>query len=161
MACLPSLWRRKWQPTPVLLAGKSHGRRSLVGNKESDTTERLHFLSFFSFSFRTKEHRTDSMPNHNLHVCVLSFSVVSDSSRPYGLQPARFLCPWDSSGKNTGVGCHALFQGIFLTQGSNPHLLHLLHWQAGFFTTNIAWEAPNHYLQKDLYYPLLTFFLLR
>ena len=37
----------------------------------------------------------------------------------------------DSPGKTTGVGCHALHQGIFLTQGSNPHLLHLLHWQAG------------------------------
>ena len=41
-------WRRKWQPTPVLLPGKSHGQRSLVGyspwgRKESDTTERLHF----------------------------------------------------------------------------------------------------------------------
>ena len=32
---------------------------------------------------------------------------------------------------NTGVSCHALFQGIFLTQGSNPHLLCLLHWQSG------------------------------
>ena len=41
-------WRRQWHPTPVLLHGKSHGRRSLVGYspwgcKESDTTERLHF----------------------------------------------------------------------------------------------------------------------
>ena len=36
-----------------------------------------------------------------------------------------------SPGKNTGVGCHALLQGIFSTQGSNPHLLHLLHWQVG------------------------------
>ena len=41
-------WRRQWQPTPVLLPGKSHGRRSLVGCSpwgrwESDTTERLHF----------------------------------------------------------------------------------------------------------------------
>ena len=32
----------------------------------------------------------------------------------------RFLCPWDSPGKNTGVGCFALLQGIFLTQASNP-----------------------------------------
>ena len=47
-------WRRKWQPTPVFLPGKSHGQRSLVGyspwgRKESDTTKRLHFhfLSFF------------------------------------------------------------------------------------------------------------------
>ena len=51
-------------------------------------------------------------------------SVVSDSLRPNGLYPARLLCPWDSPGKNTGVGCHALLQGIFLTQGSNPGLLH-------------------------------------
>ena len=41
-------WRRKWQPTPVLLPGDSHGRRSLVGygswgRKESDMTEQLHF----------------------------------------------------------------------------------------------------------------------
>ena len=40
-------------------------------------------------------------------------------------------CPWDSPGKNTGVGCHfLLLQGIFLTQGLNPSLLHLLHVQA-------------------------------
>ena len=51
--------------------------------------------------------------------------------RPHGLQPTRLLCPWDSPGKNTGVGCHALLQGIFQTQGSNPCLLHLLHWQEG------------------------------
>ena len=43
-------WRRKWQPTPLLLPGKSHGWRSLVGyspwdRKESDTTEQLHFTS--------------------------------------------------------------------------------------------------------------------
>ena len=37
----------------------------------------------------------------------------------------------DSPGKNTGVGCYALLQGIFPTQGLNPHLLCPLHWQAG------------------------------
>ena len=37
----------------------------------------------------------------------------------------------DTPGKNNGVGCHALLQGIFLTQGSNPGLLGLLHWHAG------------------------------
>ena len=46
-------------------------------------------------------------------------------------QSARILCPWDSPGKDTGVGCCALLQGVFSTQGLNPHLLHLLHWQAG------------------------------
>ena len=40
------------------------------------------------------------------HAC----SVLSDSSRPHGLQPTRLLRPWDSPGKNTGVGCHFLPQ---------------------------------------------------
>ena len=40
-------------------------------------------------------------------------SVVSDSWPPYGLWPTRLLCPWDFSGTNTGVGCHALLQGIW------------------------------------------------
>ena len=47
-------WRRKWQPTPVFLPGKSHGLWSLVGycpcgRKESDTTEWLHFHFHFQF----------------------------------------------------------------------------------------------------------------
>ena len=54
-----------------------------------------------------------------------SCSVITD---PHELQPTRLLCPWDFPGKNTGVGCNFLLQGIFLTQGSN---LSLLHWQAG------------------------------
>ena len=41
----------------------------------------------------------------------------------------RLLWPWDSLGKNTRVGCHALFQGIFPTQRSNLHLLCFLHQQ--------------------------------
>ena len=49
---MDTLWRRKWQPTPVLLPRESHGGRSLVdyspwGREESDTTERLHFHSHF------------------------------------------------------------------------------------------------------------------
>ena len=54
---------------------------------------------------------------------VFSLALVhdqSDSLRPPQLQPARLFRTWDSPGKNTGVGCHALLQGIFLTQGSNP-----------------------------------------
>ena len=48
-------WRRKWQHTPVFLPGKSHGQRSLTvyslwNCKESDMTERLHFLCFYGFS---------------------------------------------------------------------------------------------------------------
>ena len=55
-------------------------------------------------------------------MCVLSHSVISDSLQPHGRQPTRPLCPWGSPGKNTGVGCHALLQGTFPTQGQNPGL---------------------------------------
>ena len=44
-------------------------------------------------------------------MCVSAESLVlSDSLQPQGLQPTRLLCPWDSPGKSTGVGCHALLQ---------------------------------------------------
>ena len=55
---------------------------------------------------------------------------MSDSLQHYGLQPTRLLCPWDSPGKNTGVGCHALLQGTFPTQKSNwglPHCTWILY----------------------------------
>ena len=58
----------------------------------------------------------------------VSCSVMSDSVQSQGLYFARLLCPWDFPGKNTGVGCHFLLQGIFPTQGLN---LNHLHWQAG------------------------------
>ena len=51
-------------------------------------------------------------------------SGVSGSVPRRGLQPSRPLCPWDSPGRNAGVGCHALLQGIFPTQGANPGLPH-------------------------------------
>ena len=54
-------------------------------------------------------------------VCVCS--VMSDSLQLRGLWPARLFHPWNLPGKNTGVGCHFLLQGIFLTQGSNRSLL--------------------------------------
>ena len=46
------------------------------------------------------------------------------------MQPARLLCPWDFPGKNTGVGCHSMLQGIFLTQVSNhvPYVSHTDRW---------------------------------
>ena len=51
----------------------------------------------------------------------ISFTLVSDSLQLHGLQPASHLCPWNSPGKDTGVGCHS---PLFLTQGSNLGLLH-------------------------------------
>ena len=49
--------------------------------------------------------------------------VVSDSLRPHG-PPIRLLWPWDFPGKNTGVGCHFLLQGIFPAQGLDPSISH-------------------------------------
>ena len=73
---------------------------------------------------------------HHLHLdfrstcskCLHECSVAQSCPIlwPYGLQPSKLLCPWNFPGKNTGTGCHFLLQGIFLTQGLNPHLL---HWQ--------------------------------
>ena len=59
---------------------------------------------------------------------------------PHGLWTTRLLRPWDSPGKNTGVGCHSLLQRIFPTQESNPGLLHcrqILYCWA-------TWEAQTH-----------------
>ena len=65
-----------------------------------------------------------------------------------------FLCPWDFPDKNTGVGCHALLQGIFPTQGSNLHLLCLLHcWWILYLRT--YWEALSlqvYCLSKSAYH---------
>ena len=54
----------------------------------------------------------------------INHSAVSNSMQLHGLQATRLLCPWNSPGKNSGMGSHSLFQGIFPTQGSNPGLLH-------------------------------------
>ena len=61
---------------------------------------------------------------------VFSCSVMSDCWQPMGCSPARPLCPWDFPGKNTGVGCQFLLQGLFPTKGLN---LCPLHWQADFY----------------------------
>ena len=71
----------------------------------------------------------------SLDLCV-SHSVVSNSLQPRGVKPTRLLCPWDSPGKNIGAGCHALLQGIFPTQRSNPCLLGPLHWQGNSLPLN-------------------------
>ena len=76
------LWRRKWQSTPVLLPGKSHGQRSLVGyspwgHKELDTTERLHFL-LLHFMIRVKV----KVPQLCLTLCDPMDYTVHGFSRP-------------------------------------------------------------------------------
>ena len=90
------------------MPGKSHGWRSLVGyspwgHKKLDMTERLHF--HFSLCYFLENTRFPES-----HCCCCVTSVVSDSVRPHRRQPTRLPRPWDSPGKNTGVGCHFLLQ---------------------------------------------------
>ena len=64
--------------------------------------------------------------SHIGHCCIVAKPCLTDCD-PVDYRFPRLLCPWDSPSKNTGVGCHFLFEGIFPTQGLN---LRLLFWQA-------------------------------
>ena len=66
-----------------------------------------------------------------MHACYVA-SAVS-----FSFVTTRLLCPWNFSGKSTGVGCHSLLQRILPTQGSKPCLSCLLYWP---FTTSTTWE---------------------
>ena len=75
-------WRRKWQRTPALSPGKSHGRRSLIGYspwgcKESDTTERLHFR-FHRWDWICTHHTIPHMAllPHHLRKHSISFTLL-------------------------------------------------------------------------------------
>ena len=76
-----------------------------------------------SLGFSRQEHWSGLLfpsPMHESKKWKWSRSVVSDSSRPRGLQPTRILRPWDFPGKSTGVGCHCLLWfnlgGLFMAQ---------------------------------------------
>jgi len=73
--------------------------------------------------------------------------------QPHGLEPARLFWPWDSLGKNTGVGYHFLFQGIFLTQELNPHLPHWGRLFTDWATreSHIPKRSESKCLHKNLY----------
>ena len=64
-----------------------------------------------------------------LYIRCLCLCSDAQSLQARGLYLARHFCPWYSPGKNTKVRCHFFLQESFLTQGSNLHLLHILHWQ--------------------------------
>ena len=82
-------------------------------------------------------------------VCMLShFSYVLLFATLWA-EATRLLCPWDSPGKNTGMGCHFLLQGIFPSQGSNLCLLRLLHAQAGSLPLVPPGQQGNIRKQKE------------
>ena len=86
--------------------------------------------------------------HENMKRACVSGSVVSSSLEPHGLQSARLLCPWNSPGRNTGVGSHALLQVIFLTQGSNAGLPHCK--QSLYHLSHQGKPFTSHSLQKTL-----------
>ena len=70
-------------------------------------------------------------------------SRFSLTVRPYGLEPARLLCPWDSPGKDTGVCCHALLQWNLPNSGIEPTSFIAPALAGGFFIISITWEASG------------------
>ena len=92
-----------------------------------------------------------------------SHSVVSNSLWPHGLQTTRLLCPCHSPGKKTGMGCHFLLQGIFLTQGSKPCLLGLLHCRQilyCWYTGELFYHEYNYIISTHLFFHFFFLFLL-
>ena len=107
-----------------MFEGCREGSEGVLENKFMKNTK------FITAIRSLKRHKGLRKPYKSRQWCMPVCSVASvmvDSLQHHGLQLARLLSPWDSPGKNVGVGCHFLIQGIFPTQGLN---LHLLHWQA-------------------------------
>ena len=100
-ACQASL-----QPIPRHTGG-GHRRESPGRRMKSDilvsVPEKLLALTHLEAPFSHHGHL-----EKRVCVCVPSCSIMSNSLWSYGLEPTRLLCPWDFSGKNTGVGCHFL-----------------------------------------------------
>ena len=72
--------------------------------------------------------------------------------QPQGVKPSRFLCPWNSPGKNTGMGCHSLLRGIFSPQELNLSLLHcrlilyhLSHQGSFKWNMNLLYSSNTYY----------------
>ena len=95
-----------------------------------------------SLGFPRQEHWSGlpfPSPMHESEKWKWSRSVVSDSSRPHGLQPSRLLRPWGFPGKSTGVGHHCLFQwwlGILIITNdkSGQHSKRIIFWYVNFVT---------------------------
>ena len=80
-------------------------------------------------------------------VCVKLLQSCLTLCNPTDCSSARLLCPWNSPGKNTGVGCLSLLQGISPTRGPT-HVSYITSpaWASSFFTTSNTWDfchSPN------------------
>ena len=104
----------------------------------------LQYCDGFCHTSARISHRYTCVPP-KLNVCMLIHSAMSTSLWPQRLQPVRIPFPWDSPGKNTGVGCRFLLPGIFPTQGLSPHLLCLFALAGSFFTTGPLGKPYNKF----------------
>ena len=84
-----------------------------------------------------------------VHCWCLLVQLCLISLQPHGLQPARLLWQWNFPGKNTGVGCHSLLQGIFPTQGLKLHLLQISCFADRFFTAK-SHIHPNVFFKRGI-----------
>ena len=113
-----------------------------------------------SFPFFSLSHTNYFVSESESHL------AVSDPFQPHGLYPARLLHPWDFTGKNTGVGCCFLLQGIFPTQRSNlgiPHCKQTLyclshrgsprnwHFILNIIVSNKIWSSKENLLSTNFY----------
>ena len=80
-------------------------------------------------------------PMHKSEKWKWSHSVMSESSRPHGLQPTRLLCLWDFPGKSTGVGCHCLLRTDMLTRANTKHW-NKRRTQPTFHSSPDSWVKP-------------------
>ena len=104
----------------VLSAKEPEAAQSLVDEERSSRSSEVDRDWLRGSS---KLRKLDKWAPHALCVCLVAQSCLTLCD-PVDSSPSRLLCARDSPGKNTGVGCQALLQGIFPTQGSNPGLLH-------------------------------------
>ena len=79
-----------------------------------------------------------------MHACSVT-SVMSNSLKPYGLQPVRLIWPWDSPGKNTGMGCHSRPSGDLPNPGIQSRLLRLLHFRWILYCLSHREAQDPHY----------------
>ena len=144
----------------LMMEGEGNEPKNRDGLQKLKTSRKLILLQSSQTELKPWE-RTDFSPmgpmsnfciqTAVLHVCATEASSLqcmcsakslqlSQTLRHSGLQPPRLLCPWGSPGKNAGVGCHYLLQGIFQMQGSNLSLLTSPSLSAEFFTNSTTWE---------------------
>ena len=128
----------------------------LKDNKQKGLVERYYWNPLSRANYRQLleilfESISAGMISHFSHVqlFVTLLTVARQAPLSMGISRQEYWSglPCPPPGKNTGVGCHALLQGIFWTRGSNLRLLRLLHWQAGSLPLappGKPWVGPKH-----------------